>query len=84
MSEKNNSSYACTPGRFITRELEVRGWSQHDLSIILGYPETMVHDLVQDRIQISADLARQLSFAFGSSTEFWLNLEAQVKHMDCG
>ena len=70
---------AIAPGRIILRELEARGWSQQDLAAILGRPEQMVSEIIQAKKQISAETARQLARAFGTSPELWMNLEAQYR-----
>lgn len=65
-----------TPGEFIRDELEERGWSQRDLAHILNRTPTVVSELIKGRRSITPQTARELSAAFGSSAEFWLNLEA--------
>ena len=66
---------AIAPGRIILRELETRGWTQQDLAAILGRPEQMVSEIIQAKKQISAETARQLARAFGTSPDFWMNLQ---------
>jgi len=70
---------AIAPGRIILRELEARGWSQQDLAAILGRPEQMISEIIQAKKQISAETARQLARAFGTSPDFWMNLETQYR-----
>ena len=70
---------AIAPGRIILRELETRGWTQQDLAAILGRPEQMVSEIIQAKKQISAETARQLARAFGTSPDFWMNLETQYR-----
>lgn len=66
---------AVAPGRIILRELEARGWSQQDLAAIMGRPEQVISEIIRAKKQITAITARQLAKAFGTSLEFWLNLE---------
>ncbi|MBA4386219.1 MAG: addiction module antidote protein, HigA family [Anaerolinea sp.] len=66
---------AVAPGRIILRELEARGWSQQDLAVIMGRPEQTISEIIRGKKQITAETARQLAKAFGTSLEFWLNLE---------
>jgi HTH-type transcriptional regulator/antitoxin HigA len=63
------------PGLFIREELEARGWSQRDLAEILGRPSQAVNAIINGHKQITPRTARELEAAFGSSAEFWLNLE---------
>ncbi len=66
---------AFPPGDFIREELEARGWSQSDLAKILGRPFQTVNAIVNGRKAITPRMARELEAAFGSSAEFWMNLE---------
>ncbi len=70
---------AVAPGRIILRELEARGWSQQDLAAIMGRPEQAISEIINAKKQITAETAQQLSRAFGTSVEFWLNLEIQYQ-----
>jgi HTH-type transcriptional regulator/antitoxin HigA len=63
------------PGAFIQEELEARGWSQRDLAEVLGRPLQAVNAIINGRKQITPRTARELEAAFGTSAEFWLNLE---------
>ena len=64
------------PGDFIADELEERGWSQADLAEILGKSETTVSLMVTGRRSITPGTAKDLSAAFGSSPQYWMNLQA--------
>lgn len=75
MSETIRPARAVAPGRIILRELESRGWSQQDLAAIMGRPVQAISEIVQAKKQITAETARQLGKAFGTSPDFWLNLE---------
>jgi len=75
MNEKIRPARAVSPGRIIIRELEARGWSQQDLAEIMGRPEQMISEIVHAKKQISPETAWQLAKAFGTTPEFWLNLE---------
>lgn len=66
---------AISPGRVILRELEERGWSQQDLAEIIDRPEQAISEIIRAKKQITAETARQLAKAFGTSIDFWLNLE---------
>jgi len=70
---------AIPPGRIIRRELEARGWSQKDLATIMGRPEQMISQIVNARKQITPETALQLAAAFGTSVDFWLNLETNYQ-----
>ena len=64
------------PGPRISQELAARGWSQKDLAEVLGRPAQAVNEIVNKNKQITPETAVQLAHAFGTSPEFWANLEA--------
>ena len=64
------------PGDFIREELEARGWTQRDLAEILGRPIQAVNAIVNGKKGVTPETAVSLGAAFGTSPEFWLNLEA--------
>ena len=67
------------PGEFIRDELEARGWTQEDLATILGRPLQTVNAILNGRKQITPETAIGLATAFGTTAEFWLNLEAAYR-----
>jgi len=64
------------PGEIIRDELEERGWTQEDLSRILGRPLPAVSEIIMGKRSITSQTARELAEAFGTSAEYWMNLEA--------
>jgi HTH-type transcriptional regulator/antitoxin HigA len=64
------------PGEFIRDELGERGWTQEDLARILGRPLAAVNEIIMGKRSITTQSARELADAYGTSAEFWLNLEA--------
>ena len=67
------------PGEILKEELEARGWTQSDLAAILGRPVQAVHEIIGAKKAITAGTALGLSRAFGTSAEFWLNLESAYR-----
>ena len=63
------------PGEFIRDELEERGWTQSDLAKIIGRPLPVVNLIISGRKSVTPETAVGLAGAFGTSPEFWLNLE---------
>ncbi len=67
------------PGEFIREELEARGWSQQDLAEILGRPPRLVSELIGGKRALTPETAKGLAQAFGTSAEFWMNLESSYQ-----
>lgn len=67
------------PGEFIRDELEARGWTQGDLAQIMGRHESEINLIINDKRGITPDTATELAGAFGSTPEFWLNLDNAYK-----
>jgi HTH-type transcriptional regulator/antitoxin HigA len=63
------------PGEFLREELEARGWSQRDLSYILGMPEQAVNVIIAGKRGISPEMAGALGKAFDVSPEYFANLQ---------
>jgi HTH-type transcriptional regulator/antitoxin HigA len=68
-----------SPGETIREELEGRGWSQRDLAAIMGVQPSVVSGIVRGTKPISLDLARNLAAAFGTSAQFWVNMETAYR-----
>lgn len=66
---------AFPPGDFIKEELEARGWTQQILAEIMGRQTSVVSAIVNGKRGISLDIANELSAAFGTSADYWVNLE---------
>lgn len=79
MSNNLTPARLVTPGRILSRELEARGWTQKDLAEIIKRPPQAINEIIQGTKQITPDTALELSEAFGTSPEFWNNLEANYR-----
>ena len=65
------------PGQILLTEfLEPEGITQYRLAQATGLPASRVSDLVKARRGITPDSAIRLGKAFGTGTNFWLNLQA--------
>jgi len=79
MTTTRRPARVVSPGQVISKELETRGWTQRDLAIIMGRPYQAINEIVKGSKQITPDTARELAKAFGTSLEFWMNLEANFR-----
>jgi len=70
-------NFAEPPGVYIREELEARGWSQRDLAFILGYSEQTITKVISGKSGISAEMAKALGDAFGTSASLWAGLQKE-------
>ncbi len=71
--------WSLPPGESILDVAEERGWTQAELAQRLGYSEKHVSQLINGRVPLTVDAAQRLERVFGSTMEFWLNLEANYQ-----
>lgn len=64
------------PGDILKEELEARGWTQTDLAEIIGKSARLVNEVIAGKRAVTPDTARGLADAFGTSAQFWMNLES--------
>ena len=79
MTQKLQPAIVFPPGRVIGEELEARNWTQRDLAEIMGRPSQTINEIVKGTKQITPETALELSAAFGTSAEFWTNLETSYR-----
>ena len=72
------------PGDFIREELDERGWTQAHLAEIIGKTPGMVNKLINGKRKVTPDIAQGLSAAFGTSAEYWTNLETAYASWNSG
>lgn len=66
------------PGEILSEEfMEPLGISQNKLARDLDVPVTRISDLVHGRRGLTADSALRLAVYFGTTPEFWLNLQTR-------
>jgi antitoxin HigA-1 len=64
------------PGEILNEEfLEPMGLSQYRLAKELSVPPRRINEIVHGKRAISADTALRLARYFGTSDEFWMNLQ---------
>lgn len=67
------------PGEFLREELEARSWSQQELADILDRPPRLISELIAGKRAITPETAKGLADAFGTSPDYWMNLEGQYQ-----
>ena len=65
------------PGEILREEfLEPLGMSANALAVALRVPATRIHGIVRERRAVTADTALRLARYFGTTPQFWMNLQA--------
>lgn len=63
------------PGEVLSDELEELGMSARELSAVLKVPANRLYQIVAGKRNVTADTALRLSRYFGTSADFWMNLQ---------
>ena len=72
-----NKMRAIHPGEVLREEFLIPlGMSPHALAVKLHVPAPRINDIVRERRSITPDTALRLSHFFGTTPEFWMNLQA--------
>jgi antitoxin HigA-1 len=67
---------AIHPGEHLTEELKELGMCAAELARQLGVPTNRVTEILNGRRAITGDTALRLAHFFGTTAEFWLNLQS--------
>jgi addiction module HigA family antidote len=53
------------------------GITQHKLAVAIGVPPRRINEIVHGKRRVTADTALRLGRYFGTSDQFWLNLQTR-------
>jgi addiction module HigA family antidote len=70
---------AIHPGEHLAEELKELGMSAAELARRLDVPTNRVTEILNGRRAITGDTALRLAHFFGTTAEFWLNLQSLYK-----
>ena len=74
--EPKNKMRPVHPGEILREEFLVPlGMSAHALSLELKVPAPRINDIVRERRAITPDTALRLARYFGTTAQFWMNLQ---------
>ncbi len=79
MLDMRDVAEAFPPGEFIKDELEARDWTQDVLAEITGIPAPVISNIIKGKRAISTEIASSLAAAFGTTAQFWMNLETSYQ-----
>ena len=63
------------PGEHLADELKALGMSANELAKELGVPTNRLTEIIRGKRGLSGDTALRLGHFFGTSAEFWMNLQ---------
>jgi antitoxin HigA-1 len=63
------------PGEILQDELEAIGMTGIDLATKIKVPKNRVYEILRGKRGITADTALRLGLFFGTTPDFWLNLQ---------
>ncbi len=63
------------PGEILADELDELGLTSAELARTIGVPANRISQIIAGKRAITADTALRLSRYFGTSAEFWMNLQ---------
>jgi len=67
---------AIHPGEILAEELAASGVTPTELACLLKVPANRITQIIQGKRSISGDTALRLGHWFGTSGQFWLNLQS--------
>ena len=68
------------PGEILMEDfIEGFGITQNKLAVAIGVPPRRINEIVHGKRGISADTAVRLARYFGTSAEFWMNLQSHYE-----
>ncbi len=73
------ASTAIHPGEHLSEEIRALSMSAAELARNLGVPTTRVTQILNGQRAITGDTALRLAHFYGTSAEFWLNLQNQYE-----
>jgi addiction module HigA family antidote len=74
-----NPLYAVSPGSVLREEIEGGlGISQEKLADAMGVSRLTINEIVNEKRNVTAEMALKLSRALGTDPQFWLNLQQSV------
>jgi len=64
------------PGRILKSEIDELGMSANAVALALRIPSNRLTEIMHSRRSVSADTALRLGRFFGTSAQFWMNLQS--------
>lgn len=80
MTKETDRMQSIHPGEILMEDfIEGFGITQNKLAVSIGVPPRRINEIVHGKRGITADTAMRLAKYFGTSAEFWMNLQAHYE-----
>ena len=79
ITENGNGMAATHPGEILAEELEALGLSANAFAKALHVPANRITGILAGKRAVTADTALRLARYFGTSAQFWLNLQSSYE-----
>ena len=80
MTRETGRMQSIHPGEILMEDfIEGFGITQNKLAVAIGVPPRRINEIVHGKRGITADTAMRLAKYFGTSAEFWMNLQAHFE-----
>ena len=80
MTNLYNPDYTCAPGEILLEEyMQSMNLSPEDVASYTRMTVTKVNKIINAEIPVDMDIAMRLGKLFGTSAEFWLNLQNMME-----
>ncbi|MBC7383869.1 MAG: helix-turn-helix domain-containing protein [Bacteroidia bacterium] len=67
------------PGYFIREQMEMREWTQDDLSEVIGVTVKHLNKILQNKQPLTLDMAKVLGEVFNNSAQYWINIDTSYR-----
>ena len=68
-----------TPGDLLKMLLRQRGWTQEELSLVIGRSVKSISDVARGRSSVTPEMAACLAAAFGNTAEEWMQADTNYR-----
>lgn len=77
MNKNTVPLFATHPGELLKDELDARGLSQKQLSIMTGIKTSVISETIHGKRAVSINMAKAFETALGVPAEMWLRMQTQ-------
>ena len=67
------------PGGYLRDELDERGWTVAEFARMIDRPSQAVSEILNGKKLVTAETARSIAEALGTTSDLWLNLQSAYR-----